>query len=158
MGARSTVRVAAAAVLGGGLLLVGGALALSLASRRPVEVGLVDGRLRPCPDTPNCESSEGPEASVAPLALGDDPVGSFAALVALVRTLPDATPREARADYAHVVFRTPLLGFRDDLELRLDRELGVAHVRSASRVGRSDLGANRARIDHLRELWREARP
>ena len=40
--------------------------------------------------------------------------------------------------------------FVDDLECRLDAENRVIHVRSASRVGYSDLGVNRKRVERLR--------
>jgi uncharacterized protein (DUF1499 family) len=56
-------------------------------------------------------------------------------------------------DYLAATFRTPLLGFIDDLEARLDREAGVIQLRSASRVGHSDLGANRKRIERLVALF-----
>jgi len=51
------------------------------------------------------------------------------------------------------VFRTSVLRFRDDVEFRLDREAAVVHVRSASRIGLSDLGANRYRLESIRKRW-----
>jgi len=52
----------------------------------------------------------------------------------------------------HATYKTPLVGYTDDLELLLDEDSGVLHIRSASRIGRSDLGANRKRIEALRLL------
>ena len=51
----------------------------------------------------------------------------------------------------HAEIRSPLFGFVDDLELRIDPDRARVDVRSASRVGRSDLGANRRRVEVLRE-------
>jgi len=56
------------------------------------------------------------------------------------------------ANYLHATYKTALLGYIDDLELLLDNSSGVLHIRSASRIGRSDFGANRKRIEALRSL------
>jgi uncharacterized protein (DUF1499 family) len=110
---------------------------------------LVDGRLRSCPATPNCVCSEpggGSDAQrIDPLPVGDDAAAAWAALQ---RAITDAGGRPHVTGRRHLAatFRTPLFGFVDDLEARLDPEAGVIHLRSASRVGRSDLGANRARV------------
>ena len=125
---------------------------LSIASRfkRPPE--LRAGRLAPCPASPNCVSSEEPEPSrrVEPIALPPDPPDAFDALADLVAARPRTRVVERRAGYLRAEVRTPLLRFVDDLELLNDPRAGVAHVRSASRVGRSDLGANRRRVEALR--------
>jgi hypothetical protein len=82
------VLVAAGAVL---LFLLAG-FGLALWSRRPVPVGLVDGRLRPCPPRPNCVCSEDADAehATAPLAFTGDPDAAFASLVALIEAEPRA--------------------------------------------------------------------
>lgn len=133
-------------------------LVLARASRSPVPVGLTEGRLRPCPPRPNCVCSEDVgEAAIAPFAVVGDPAAAFAELVELVGRTDGLELVAREPAYAHLVARTPLLGFRDDLELRLAPAEGVVHVRSASRVGHSDLGANRARVEELRVRWRAAR-
>jgi uncharacterized protein (DUF1499 family) len=133
-------------------------LTLSGASRRPAPAGLVDGRLRPCPPSPNCVCSEdpAPRAAVEPFSFEGEPADAFRALVALVRAEPRVELVLVEPAYAHAVFRTRFLRFRDDVELRLDAEERVIHVRSASRVGHSDLGANRRRVEALRARWRAA--
>jgi uncharacterized protein (DUF1499 family) len=130
-------------------------LALVIASCKNVPTGLVEGRLAPCPPTPNCVCSEHPDAraALAPLAFPGDPAESFRALVAFLETEPRVELVTVRPDYAHAVFTTRLLRFRDDVELRLDADARVIHVRSASRVGSSDFGANRKRIEGLRARW-----
>jgi uncharacterized protein (DUF1499 family) len=57
--------------------------------------------------------------------------------------------------YLAATFQSPLFRFVDDVELRLDRPSGVIHIRSASRVGRSDLGKNRERVEAIRRRFNE---
>jgi uncharacterized protein (DUF1499 family) len=153
---RSLARAAAAAGLLA-LLLAAAGLAIGgcESARMETDMGLVDGRLRPCPKTPNCVCSEDPAAAVAPLAFEGDPARAFADLVAFLLREPRVELARVEPTYVHAVFRTRLFRFRDDVELRLDPAASVIHVRSASRVGRSDLGANRRRVESLRARWRD---
>lgn len=126
-------------------------------------VGLDGGGLRPCPSSPNCVCSEGDtaaeSAAIEPFRVpeGTSPDTAFTALMTV---LGDGRARiEAEADgYVHAVFTTRILRFKDDFEARLDREGALIHVRSASRVGHSDLGKNRKRVEALRRAWRDALP
>lgn len=109
----------------------------------------VDGdRLAPCPSSPNCVLSE-PEAdaghAVEPLEL--PATDGWAAAAAAVRALGGEVERDT-GEYLHATFTSRLFRFVDDLELR--REGSRAQVRSASRVGYSDLGVNRKRVEKLR--------
>jgi len=61
---------------------------------------------------------------------------------------------EEQPGYLHAIFVSRLFRFVDDLELRLDEGAGVIQVRSASRVGHSDFGVNRKRVERLRERFR----
>jgi hypothetical protein len=61
-----------------------------------------------------------------------------------------------RPAYARYEFATPLLRDVDDVEFLLDAGERVIHVRSASRVGHADLGANRNRIERIREQFSAA--
>jgi uncharacterized protein (DUF1499 family) len=63
---------------------------------------------------------------------------------------PRTTIVKAEAGYLHAECSTRLLKFTDDLELWLDEPNQVIHVRSSSRLGRKDLGVNRARVEALR--------
>ncbi len=51
-------------------------------------------------------------------------------------------------------FRSRWLRFVDDLELAVETQAGVIHVRSASRLGRRDFGVNRKRVEEIRSLYR----
>ncbi|MEQ8662522.1 MAG: DUF1499 domain-containing protein, partial [Gammaproteobacteria bacterium] len=85
---------------------------------------------------------------VAPLALPPGaPAERWAAILAAVRAA-GGTIVTHDDTYLHATFRSALFGFVDDVELRLDGD--ALHWRSASRVGYSDLGANRRRLEALR--------
>ena len=133
-----------------GTLIAG--LGLGCAGAPPSTLGLADGRLAACPERPNCVSSEAqkPDQRVAPLPLGGDPREGWERLRAAVGTLPRTRIVTESTDYLHAESRSALFGFVDDLELRRDPDAGVAHVRSASRLGYSDMGVNRQRVESLR--------
>ena len=57
---------------------------------------------------------------------------------------------EETNDYLYAEFKTPLMGYVDDVEFYLDNSENVVHVRSASRLGKSDLGLNRKRVEEIR--------
>ena len=120
------------------------------------EVGLVNGQLKPCPDSPNCVCSQTPPDDpghfIEPLPLPAGAADPIARLGELLSELPRVDIVETRDDYLHAVFISRILRFRDDVEFLLDRQAGVFQVRSASRLGYSDLGANRERVERLREL------
>ena len=104
-------------------------------------------RFAPVPDSPNCVSSRAPATDaqhyIPPLQ---------GVTVAQVKAAALAMPRtelvEEDGDYAHIVFTSALFRFKDDVELQQEGDL--VHVRSASRVGYGDLGANRKRVEALR--------
>ncbi len=121
----------------------------------------VPGRLADCPATPNCVSSEGDPRDavhyVAPLGLPDGlaPEAAMDAFEALVRSAPRSEVLERGPLRLRATVRTAVFRFVDDVDARIDPAARLLHVRSASRVGRGDFGANRRRVSAwLRELSR----
>jgi len=112
-----------------------------------------DGRLAPCPATPNCVCSDAEDDRhrISPLEAGADPQATWQALIDVLEADRSFTIRERSDGYLHAEARTPILRFVDDVEFQLRAEDGVIAMRSASRVGYSDLGANRRRLEALRE-------
>jgi uncharacterized protein (DUF1499 family) len=146
MHARTVTRFAGLAAL---------ALLAACTGERPGDLGVRDRRLAPCKPTPNCVASQADRAAdpghyVPPLAIRDDPQAAWAALVAAVRATPRARIVAERPDYLHAEYASRVFGFVDDVEFQLDPSAKLVHVRSASRVGYSDLGVNRARIEEFR--------
>ena len=141
---KTLIAVGGLAVLG-----VGGFFALGVASQGGSAPGLVDGRLAPCPSSPNCVSSEegtDPEKSVEAM-----PAEAWEQLPELIATM-GGTVTEASEAYLAAEFKSSTFGFVDDVEFRLAED-GI-HVRSASRVGYSDAGVNAQRVSDIRSALR----
>lgn len=143
------------------LVIASGQLGL-LTSTAPTTLGVHDGRLAPPAPTPNSVSSQAdlypdnPQrqfAQIPPLAFSGHGETAMRQLAALISQMPRAHIVTVRSDYLHAEFQTPILHFTDDLELWLDRAHGAIEVRSASRLGKSDRGVNRARVETLRALY-----
>jgi uncharacterized protein (DUF1499 family) len=120
------------------------------AGERPNNLGARDDILAACPASPNCVSSQADDARhrIAPLVFNGDPDTAFARLKRVLGQRGDTTIREDLPNYLRVELRTRL--FVDDGEFLLDRSQRVIHVRSASRLGYSDLGKNRSRMEQIR--------
>lgn len=123
------------------------------AGERPKNLGVKDGALATCPSSPNCVSSFAADEGhrIPPFSFMDEPAVAFARLTQMIRQRNDATIIEERGDYLRVELRTTL--FVDDAEFLLDGEKKVIHLRSASRLGYSDLGKNRSRIEEIRATF-----
>lgn len=128
-------------------------LLAACAGERPQNLGVHDGRLSPCPNRPNCVSSqEGePRHRIDPLAFTGDPLAAMERLAALLSKRSDTAIVTQEPHYLRVEFRTTW--FVDDGEFLLVGEGGRIEVRSASRLGYSDLGKNRSRIEEIRGAW-----
>lgn len=137
-------------------LLIATLLLLALfmfASRvsHPANLGVKNGRLAPCPSSPNCVCSQGadPAHSIAPLRYKTSLAAAMADLKQLLARQKRVTIITASDDYLYAEFRSHWFRFVDDVEFLIETN-GVIQVRSASRVGHSDLGVNRKRIENLR--------
>ena len=111
-----------------------------------------ESRLRPCPPTPNCVCSNDTRAGhrIAPLQIEGPTEAAWQALIETVEATPRLTIVTREDSFLAVEARTRLLGFVDDVAFELDAGKRVIGMRSASRVGLSDLGTNRRRLEALR--------
>lgn len=120
-------------------------LVFHLAGPVPDTLGPVVGGLAPCPSPAHCVRQDWPVA---------DPAASLARLAPeLAATEGNRIERydaDAPEPYLHATATSRFFGFVDDLELLADPEAGVLRVRSASRLGDSDLGVNLRRVERLR--------
>ena len=107
--------------------------------------------LAPCPDSPNCVStkSNDPDRTLAPLPYLTSGRESMDRLVEIVRQMKRTTIVSATPSYLHVEFRSALFRFVDDVDIVVDSTARVFRFRSARRVGESDLGVNRRRVERL---------
>ncbi|GAB2188818.1 DUF1499 domain-containing protein [Sessilibacter sp. MAH2] len=118
-------------------------------SKKNSAPGLLNDVLTPCPNAPNCISSELHEDnkhSVRAIALTGSLAENPWPLVRDVIEIMGGEVTEIRDYYCAAQFSTKFFKFVDDFELRWDEQNKVLHVRSASRVGYSDLGENKKRI------------
>lgn len=130
------------------LLMFSGLLAAC--AGEPPKLGVVNGRLTPCPTSPNCVSSQSEEEAsrILPLTFSDSPEQAFVRLLQLLEKRGDSHLVEKTNDYLRVELRTTL--FVDDAEFVLNSDRREIDVRSASRLGYSDLGMNRRRLEDIR--------
>ena len=116
------------------------------AGEPPQNIGVQEGKLTPCPDSPNCVSSFESDETHGIAALA----GNLDQISTVLRGLDEANIVSASDDYLYAEFTSSLMGYVDDVEFMYDEAAGLTHVRSASRLGHSDLGANRKRIEAIR--------
>lgn len=138
-------------------ILITGIYILSYSSSAPESPGALEGQLSPCPDSPNCVSSQSEDAGHAISA-----INAHGDRKTVMRLLADIINKEGgrivRIDgpYLHAVFRSTVFRFPDDLECYYDRSSGRIKVRSAARLGYSDFSVNRKRVERLRSLFEAA--
>jgi uncharacterized protein (DUF1499 family) len=128
---------------------------LSFPGTRPANLGVADGQFAPCPSTPNCVNSQSQdqEHAIASFRYTTAPKEAFDKLKTILAAQPRVNVLTATDDYIRTEFTIPIVGFVDDVEFYLDRAASVIQVRSASRLGESDLGVNRKRIETLRKTF-----
>ena len=127
-----------------------------VSSRAGSPPGLADGQLTPCPDKPNCVGSEYRQDAdhfVAALEFGDRSAREAMQSLRAIALEAGAKIETDSDNYLALSFQSAIFGFVDDLELRVDESARLVHVRSASRVGNSDLGVNRARVEAIRQKY-----
>lgn len=119
---------------------------------RPTNLGVNNGKLAPCPNSPNCVSSQSTDTQhqIAPLTFTTNPQQAITNLKNIIQSLPRTKIITETEDYIYAEFKSALMGFVDDVEFYLDSQANIIHVRSASRLGQSDLGVNRQRIEAIR--------
>ncbi len=124
---------------------------LSLSATKPTNLGVVNGQFLPLPDSPNAVSTqtEDLEKKFEPIPFAGTPAEMIRRIEELLESLPRTKIVSKSEDYIHVEFRSLIFRFVDDVEFYVDPSEKVIHFRSASRVGHSDLGANRNRMENI---------
>lgn len=125
----------------------------------PTDLGVRQGKLKGLSSTDNSVSSQAdlypdhPQrkySGIAPLALRGDGPTTVAKLKSIVEGMDGAKLISNAPDYLYAQYTTPLMKYVDDVEFWFDPTANVIQVRSASRLGKSDLGLNRKRIEAVR--------
>ena len=121
------------------------------------ELGVIEGRLTAVPDSPNAVSSYAlsTEHAMEPISFA----GSSKQALGRVRTLVESMPRARivviKDNYLRAKFESSFFRFVDDVEFLIQEATSVIHFRSASRLGHSDLGANRARMEKIKRCFEQ---
>jgi len=146
------LRIVLKVIAGLALLLLGRFAYMSMTTKPPENLGASTGRLAPCPKSPNCVSSlaENESHQIAPLAVPGGAEAALEHMVKIIEGMPRARIVTSGDGYLHAEFASRLFRFVDDLELLYDDGVPGFQVRSASRTGYSDMGANRKRVEALR--------
>jgi uncharacterized protein (DUF1499 family) len=139
------------------IILLFGSILSSCSDEKLPLVGIRESRLTPCPDSPNCISSQGSDSAytVEPLTCDSEAEKIIADLKVVVGSMKGATIVSESAAYLHVEFQSDVFRFIDDVEFMVDDMAKVVHVRSASRVGYYDFGVNRRRVEKIRQAWNQ---
>jgi len=131
---------------------------LGIMSKQGKAPGLIDGDLTNCSDKPNCVCSgqkEGDSHYIAPIVLvHNSPSDALVVLKEIVGKM-GGTIQSEKENYLAATFSSTLFGFVDDLEIKIDREHQLIHIRSSSRVGHNDMGINKKRVTLLKELYQQ---
>lgn len=129
---------------------------ISCSGKRPSNLGVSDSEFAPCPSTPNCVSSDASASDaqhhISPLQLDATQKEIWQIIRETVIEMPRTRIIDETADYLHAECTSALLGFVDDLELHHRTDETLIAIRSASRLGSSDFGVNRKRVETLRDL------
>lgn len=137
------------------MIVVLAALTLTILSWRRPELGTFDGKLKDCGPHPNCVCSnqDGDPHFIEPLRWTKAESEGIARLEKVIGSFPNVKILTKTENYLRVEFITPVMRYVDDVEFLVDSGRQVIHYRSASRVGRSDLGANRRRMMEFRRRF-----
>ena len=150
---RFVIGVGATAAVATAILAV-----LARVVKAPANLGVNNGRLAPCPNSPNCVStqSQDPRHQIDPIPFTTSLAEAKTALLQIVRSIERAEILVDDPTYIHAEFRTKGIGYVDDVELYLDQEAGVIHFRSSARLPYWDWGFNRKRMEHIRAAFEAA--
>lgn len=124
-------------------------------------LGVSNGKLAVCPDSPNCVSSQAQVEDthyIEPIVLKDSNVDAHDSVLAVLESLKRVKVVVNEADYIHAEFTSAVFRFVDDVEFLFSEERSgevIIDIRSASRVGHSDFGVNRKRMEAIRSKLKE---
>ncbi|GAB4430055.1 MAG: hypothetical protein Kow0031_10770 [Anaerolineae bacterium] len=127
-------------------------------SPMPANLGVTSGQLAPCPETPNCVTSRATRAdqAITPIIYSGTAEEAQARLLGVLQAMPRLTIITNQPGYIHAETRTAFWGFVDDNEFYFDDAAKIIEVRAAARLGQSDLGNNRARLEEIRAAFEAA--
>jgi uncharacterized protein (DUF1499 family) len=120
-------------------------------------LGITQGHLSACPASPNCVVSQNADSkhAIDPIAYHVDRDTARETLLKVLTVVPRTEVIEQTDNYIHALSKSRIFKFVDDVEFYLPTDESVIHLRSASRIGESDLGVNRRRMEQIRLAMRD---
>lgn len=118
------------------------------------DFGLTDGKLAPCKASPNCICSDHTEGKhyLPPVEISES---MWKTLIGYIEGMKGCTVADRKGNYIRLECASSLFGFVDDLELFYDDQKDILRFRSAARLGYSDFGVNRKRMETIISFIRD---
>ncbi|MGD0275972.1 MAG: DUF1499 domain-containing protein [Syntrophales bacterium] len=119
---------------------------------RSGHIGVHEGKLSQCPESPNCVASQSQDVKhyINPIPYKGDREQARKRMVSIIQGMKRAKIVALKDDYIHAEFTSAIFRFVDDVEIYFDDGSKTIHMRSASRIGYSDFGVNRKRLENIR--------
>jgi uncharacterized protein (DUF1499 family) len=110
-----------------------------------------------CPKTPNCVSSAAEDDShrIEPLKFDGNPKKEINKIEKIIKNMKRSEIVLKTDKKIHVVFKSFLFRFKDDVFFEADDDKKIINIKSAARVGYSDFGVNRKRLEKIRDILNE---
>lgn len=121
----------------------------------PANLGVINGRFVPCPDSPNCVNSFDADElhRIDPMPFNDSLPAAKVRLDNVITNMPRVRVITNTPNYVHAEFRSALWRFVDDVEFFFVEETGLVQMKSAARLGYGDGGVNRKRLEQIRTAF-----
>ena len=137
------------------LIVIAGFLMFTGCAGTMPELGVENDKLKQCPQSPNCVNSQAKDKEhfIEPLSVNATPPETKNYILKILNELKQAKIVVVEDNYIRAEFVSTIFRSVDDVEFYFPDENSkelIIHVRSASRVGYSDLGVNRKRIELIR--------
>jgi uncharacterized protein (DUF1499 family) len=131
----------------------------SALAKRPDNLGVHNGRLADCPASPNCVCTQSPDPQhhIEPIPFKGPPSEMVKRIKGAITSVPRTKIISENENYIHAEATSLIFRFVDDVEIFVDKDAQQIHFRSASRVGHSDLGANRSRMEKIRAAFQSSK-
>ena len=128
---------------------------MNIIAKKSKKVGLIDGKFYPCPETPNCVSTQSTDEQhkIEPIIYELTQEEAIAKIVGIINSMKRTIIITQTEDYVYAEFKSKLFKFVDDVEFYFDDKEKKIHFKSASRVGRNDFGVNRKRMENIRKKF-----
>lgn len=120
-------------------------------------LGVESGHLSPCPSSPNCVVSQNGDTqhAIAPITYHVERDKAKEIVLKVLTVVPRTEVIEQTDNYIHAISKSRIFKFVDDVEFYFPKNESVIHIRSSSRVGDSDFGVNRTRLEQIRLALRD---